>query len=131
VHLAATVLIAAVMSAPWPTHSAISVALSLCGIAGLLYETITIVRMRTQKEYTPVVDDWVWHVILPTSAYGILTLSALLLRASTGWLLFLIAGSALALLFISIRNAWDTVVYIVAGGLDDDPPADAPKSGAS
>ena len=122
VHLAATVLIAAVMSAPWPTHSAVSVALALCGIAGLLYETITIVRMRGQTEYQPVLDDWVWHVILPTAAYAVLTLSALLLRVSTGWLLFLVAGSALSLLFISIRNAWDTVVYIVAGGLDSDQP---------
>jgi hypothetical protein len=52
----------------------------------------------------------------------VLTLSALLLRVSTGWLLFLVAGSALSLLFISIRNAWDTVVYIVAGGLDSDQP---------
>ena len=127
VHLAATVLIACVMSAPWPTHSAVSVALALYGIAGLLYETITIVRMRGQTEYTPVLDDWLWHVILPTAAYAVLTLSALLLRVTTAWLLFLIGGSALSLLFISIRNAWDTVVYIIAGGLD----SDQPKDGAS
>ena len=50
--------------------------------------------------------------------------SALLLRVTTAWLLFLIGGSALSLLFISIRNAWDTVVYIIAGGLDSDPPKD-------
>jgi hypothetical protein len=125
VHLAATVLLAAVMSAPWPSHRAVSVALTLCGIAGLIYETITIVRMRTQTDYTPVRDDWVWHVILPCAAYVALTLSALLLHASTDWLLFLIAGATLSLLFIAIRNAWDTVVYTVTGGLDEpgEPPA--------
>ena len=118
VHLAATVLLAAVMSAPWPSHTAVSVALSLCGIAGLIYETITVVRMRTQTEYAPVREDWVWHAILPGIAYAVLTLAALMLRVSTSWLLFLIAGSTLSLLFISIRNAWDTVVYVVSGELD-------------
>jgi len=132
VHLAATVLLAAVMSAPWPSHFAVSVALALCGIAGLLYESITIARMRHQTEYTPVREDWIWHVILPCVSYAVLTLTALLLRASTGWLLFLIAASTLSLLFIAIRNAWDTVVYIVAGGLDQpsaSPATDQPKDG--
>lgn len=56
--------------------------------------------------------------ILPSGAYIALTLAALFLRASTHVALFVIGGAALALLFIGIHNAWDTVTYIVVGESD-------------
>ena len=40
-------------------------------------------------------------------------LAAMALRRSTDTALFLLGGTALLLLFIGIRNSWDTVTYIV------------------
>ena len=37
---------------------------------------------------------------------------------------FLVASAALALLFIGIHNAWDTVTYIVTSAADDDEKAE-------
>jgi len=116
VHLAAALLISAIMSAPWPSVFGLSVALALCGVPGLAYSATVLYRARRQTVYKPVWEDWIWHVILPCCAYGALTAAALLLRTGTKLGGFVIAGVALALLFIGIHNAWDTVTYLVVTG---------------
>lgn len=112
VHLGAALLISAIMSAPWPSLVAVTIALAVCGIAGIGYCVIVISRARRQKDYKPVFEDWLWHMVLPSSAYAALTLAALSLHTGSRIPLFLIAGAALGLLFIAIHNAWDTVIYI-------------------
>jgi hypothetical protein len=44
--------------------------------------------------------------------YAILALSGLLLLRNAAIGLFVVAGASLALLFIGIHNAWDTVTYV-------------------
>jgi len=112
VHLGAALLISAIMSAPWPSLVAVTIALAVCGIAGIGYCVIVISRARRQKDYKPVFEDWLWHMVLPSCAYAALTLAALSLHTGSRIPLFLIAGAALGLLFIAIHNAWDTVIYI-------------------
>ncbi|HXE52749.1 MAG TPA: hypothetical protein VN541_07020 [Tepidisphaeraceae bacterium] len=114
VHFGGALAISAIMTAPWPTLSAIAVAIGLFGLGGLIYSMIVLRRARRQTLYRPVFEDWLWFVILPFIVYAALVVAAIFLRISTQTALFVIGGAALGLLFIGIHNAWDTVTYVVA-----------------
>ncbi len=113
VHLAAALLVSAIMSAPWPSLKGVSVALTLTGLVGIAYVALVIRRARGQTGYKPVFEDWLWHTMLPLLAYTVLAIAAPLLRSRVVVSLFVVAATALLLLFIGIHNAWDTVTYIV------------------
>jgi hypothetical protein len=117
VHFCAVLLVSAIVSAPWLSLSRVGVALGVCGTAGVVYGVITVWRARLQKGYSPVLEDWIWHAVLPLIAYALLLAAAVLLRRSPEQVLFLVGSTALLLLFIGIHNAWDTVTYIAVGGL--------------
>jgi hypothetical protein len=120
VHFAGALLVSAMMSAPWPSLIPTSVALVLCGLGGLAYGQIVIRRGRRQTGYKPVREDWLWYAVLPSSIYAVLTLAALFLSSATRLALFVIGAAALGLLFMGIRNAWDTVVHMVVADSQDD-----------
>jgi hypothetical protein len=113
VNFAGALLISAIMSAPWPSLFAVSVAIAVCGIPGLAYSAMVIHHARRQKVYQPVWEDWLWYLVLPCCVYAALTLAAFFLRVNTRVGTFVIAGAALALLLIAIHNAWDTVTFII------------------
>jgi hypothetical protein len=111
VHFCAALLIAAILSAPWPVLWAVGVLLGLTGLGGMLYAFIVMRRFQRQNSYEPVLEDWVWYVILPFVAYTALLLSALLLPAFAPYVLFIIAAATVLFLFIGIHNSWDSVTY--------------------
>jgi len=111
VNFSATLLVSAILAAPWHRLGSAGAALAVCGALGCVYSGIVITRAR-HTTYRPTVDDWIWYVILPLIAYLDLLVAALWLQRSPGPALFAIAGAALVLIFAGIRNAWDTVVYI-------------------
>jgi hypothetical protein len=113
VHFAGALLVSALMSAPWPSLTPLSVTLGICGVFGLVYGAIVIRRARTQTEYDPVWEDWLWYAALPCVAYTALIVTSFYLRAHAGIALFEVAAVALALLLIGIHNAWDTVTHLV------------------
>lgn len=113
VHLAAALIVSAIMSAPWGSLVPLSVALGISGLAGLAYSGVVILRARRQTGYKPVWEDWLWYAVLPCVSYAALTVSAAVLRASPELALFAIAAAALGLLLIGIHNAWDTVTHLV------------------
>jgi hypothetical protein len=121
VHFSAVLLVAALLSAPWPSLRSVDVAIGACAFAGLVYGVIVVRRARRQTEYQPVLEDWIWHAALPLVAYGVLTVAAAGLTFAVEDALFAVAASALLLLFIGIHNAWDTVTYLAVG----QPQADA------
>ncbi len=112
VHFCGVLLMSAIISAPWQSRSQPAVALTACGIVGLAYVLMVIRHTRKQGDYAPVFEDWLWHSILPLIAYLSLSLAAIALRGEPGRPLFVIAGSAVLLLFIGIHNAWDAAIYI-------------------
>lgn len=116
VHLSGALLISALMSVPWHSLGTASVALVLCGLAGLCYGFIVIRRARRQSEYAADREDWMWYILIPAVVYGIFTVAALCVPAYPGAALLVIGGCALGLLLIGVRNAWDTVTYVVTGG---------------
>lgn len=128
VHLAGALLVSAVMSAPWPSLLATSVAFGLCGLGGLAYIADVSRRARRQTTYTPVPEDWVWHAIVPGSIYTALAVAAVLLRRLPQVALFVVGGALLGLLVVGIHNAWDTVTFMVVGSLGDAGKEDDPAS---
>jgi hypothetical protein len=130
VHFCAALLTAAVLSAPWPVLAMAGFVLGVGGVAGLVYVVIVMRRARRQTGYVPVLEDWIWHSVLPLIAYAILLVAAFLLQTDPTTILFVIGGIALLLLSIGIHNAWDAVVYLVLqrrqqSGQGEAPAADA------
>ncbi len=120
VHFGGALLISAILSAPWPSLAPASVALAACGLGGLLYVAVAIRRARRQTMYQPVLEDWIWYMILPSSVYAALALAGLLLRTAPQTVLFVVAAASLGLLVIGIHNSWDTVTHLVITTSKDD-----------
>jgi len=114
IHFVAVLLLAAVLSAPWQRFKDPAHVVGATALAGVVYVFIVLLRMRRQSGYKPVLEDWVWHQILPMIAYVTLFVSAAGLSHDQPWALFSIGAASLLLLFVGIHNAWDTVAYVVA-----------------
>jgi hypothetical protein len=112
IHFGAVLLLSGILSAPWRGLGIPAVLMAACGFMGIVY-TILVVRRARRTTYRPVLEDWLFHAVLPAIAYGLLASAALALRASTHTALFVIATATLLLLFIGIHNAWDTATYVV------------------
>jgi len=114
IHFVAVLLLAAVLSAPWQRFKDPAHVVGATAIAGVVYVLIVLRRMRRQSGYKPVLEDWVWHQILPLIAYVTLCVGAAGLSHEQAWALFAIGAAGLLLLFVGIHNAWDTVAYVVS-----------------
>ena len=119
-HLGGSLLVSALMTAPWHSIFPASMALAVYGLTGLGYCAIVGRRARRQTVYKPVLEDWLWHAILPCVVYAAIALAAVFLRTFVQPTLFVIGAGALGLLLVGIHNAWDTVVYMVTIGFDGD-----------
>ena len=113
-HFVAVLLLAAVLSAPWTRLKDPAHVVGATALAGIVYVLVVLRRMRRQSGYTPVLEDWIWHQILPMIAYATLFVGAAGLSHDQPWALFAIGAAALLLLFVGIHNAWDTVAYVVS-----------------
>ncbi len=78
----------------------------------MTYLVIVVRRARRQTDYNPVLEDWLWHTVLPLVSYTALVVAAILLPGNPVPTLFVIGAVTVLLLFISIHNAWDTVTYV-------------------
>jgi hypothetical protein len=112
VHFCAVLLLAAILSAPWPGVASAGTALAVCGVLGVLYGLIVIRHALHQTDYEMVLEDWIWHCSLPIVGYAMLFGAAITLQRHVAASLFAIAGTSLLLLFVGIHNAWDAVTYI-------------------
>jgi hypothetical protein len=118
VHFCAALLVSAVLSAPWPTLSSAALVLGVAGVVGVGYVALVNRRAHRQTGYQPVFEDWLWHVALPLVAYVTLLAAALALGRHATVALFMVAATALLLLFIGIHNSWDTVTYVALSRLE-------------
>ena len=125
VHFCAALLVSALFSTPWHGLGGPSVAVGICGIMGLVYSIAVLRRAMRQKDYKPVLEDWVWHTALPFLAYAGLFLAGMLLGRDPVDTLFIVGGAALLLVFVGIHNAWDTVTYVMAQRARDRVPRSA------
>ncbi len=112
VHFSVALLVAAILSAPWPALWNAGLLLGLSGLGGVTYVVIVVRRARRQTDYQPVLEDWLWHTVFPLISYTALVVAAIVLLGNPAPALFVIAAVTLLLLFTGIHNAWDTVTYL-------------------
>lgn len=112
VHFCAAFLIAAILSAPWQVLWLPGLLLGIAGLGGVAYVIITLRRTRHQSAYQLVLEDWIWHILLPFAAYAALFVATITLSGSPVPTLFVIGAVTILLLFIGIHNSWDTVTYL-------------------
>ena len=112
VHFCLALLVAAILSAPWQGLALAATLLGLTGLGGIAYIVIVLRRLRRQTLYEPVLEDWLWHVLLPLTAYTVLAVAGIMLAINPVLALFGIGGATVLLVFIGIHNAWDNVTYI-------------------
>jgi len=112
VHFCAALLVSAIFSAPWHGLGPPGVAVAVAGACGFAYSVAVLRRALRQRDYKPVLEDWIWHAALPMIAYAALVHAGIQLARVSSDALFVVGGSVLLLVFIGIHNAWDTVMYV-------------------
>jgi hypothetical protein len=113
-HFCGVLLIAALMTIPGQTAASLALCVGATGLAGLVLSTWVVVQARRQSSYSPVLSDWIWHVVMPLIAYASVVAAAVVLARRPAVALDMVAAASLLILFIGIRNAWDAAVWIAA-----------------
>jgi hypothetical protein len=113
VHFCTALLVSAILSAPWHGASTPGIAVTLAGLGGLLYAIAVVRRALRQRDYQPVLEDWIWHAVLPSAAHAALVLAGLRVAGESEGALFVVGAATLLLVFVGIHNAWDTVIYVM------------------
>src|SRR2546423_1240535 len=131
VHFCIVLFISAVLSAPWPKWTSVATIVWVSGALGIVYTMIVIRRSRRTTLYKPVLEDWIWHTVMPLIAYTAMVAAAGLLALTSTLGMVGTAAAALLLLFIGIHNAWDSATYIALNIKQGQQPAkNAPPPGA-
>ncbi|HEY8412616.1 MAG TPA: hypothetical protein VIK76_14490 [Pyrinomonadaceae bacterium] len=111
VHFGIVLLLSAIGSMPWRGFGYVCLVWGIIGVAAMAYTVLVLRRMRTQRAYKPVFEDWLFHALLPFVAYVMLTVSGFIARSHARRGLFFVGAATLLLLFVGIHNAWDAVTY--------------------
>ena len=111
-HFCGVLLLSAVLAIPHQTAASLALCVGGAAVAGLALSAWVAVQARRQSAYRPVLSDWIWHVAMPIAAYATAAAAAVVLLRRPEAALDLVAAATLLLLFISIRNAWDSAVWI-------------------
>jgi hypothetical protein len=113
VHFTAVLTLAAFLCVPGMNALALAIGLCLFGITGLAYVALITWKIAHRVgDYRPVLEDWVFNVILPAASYGALLGMGLLLGRAPAPALYGVAGAAVVLLVTGIHNAWDIAVWM-------------------
>jgi hypothetical protein len=62
-------------------------------------------------DYIPVLEDWIWNVILPALCFGALLSVAFLFSTVPKQSLYGVAAAVMLLMIVGIHNAWDIAVW--------------------
>jgi len=112
VHFCAVLLIAAFIAMPGQTAGSMSLCLTISAVAGFVYAIRVMLLARRTKGYTPVLEDWIWHAVLPIFSYSCLIVAGITMSWQPGLSLYFVGAIALLLLFTGIHNAWDAAVFM-------------------
>ena len=127
VHFICVLLIGSIISAPWESLLDVAIVMGLFGLAGVVYTGVVTRRASRTVQYKPVMEDWIFHAVLPFVAYLLIMGAALALTRFDTPALFTIATASLLLLVVGVHNAWDTVTFIALDmpGYEEAPRRDA------
>ena len=112
VHFGAVLALAAYLTMPHHTVASLSFGLGFAGLAGLIYvATIAMGIHRLRGDYAPVLEDWLWNVILPALCFCALLTLAFLFSSKPKQCPYGIAAAIMLLMIVGIHNAWDIAVW--------------------
>lgn len=117
VHFGTALLVSALLCAPWRSLAYPAVVIAAIGLYGIVYVLRIMHWTRQLSTYVADLEDWIWYTILPFAGYAAISGGAIGLPFDPVQALFALAGGALLLVFVGIRNAWDIVTYIASGKL--------------
>ena len=126
VHFTLALVLSAMMCVPWPGYGPLRATLGVVAVCALIYSAVVLRRALGQRTYTPVFEDWLWHIILPFVAYFLVLACALFFGRGEAWELFAVAAATVLLVCIGIHNAWDTVTWLTISAIKNDAPAAKP-----
>jgi len=112
-HLAAVLMVAALVRVPWPIPELAPWACGTVGLGGLIYMCLLVVRMLHQSAYTMDNEDRFFHVLLPFLGYGAVAAAGGVAVSHFELSLFGLGLGSLVLLFDGIHNAWDSIAWQV------------------
>ncbi len=116
-HFCAALLVSVILAAPWMRLLGPSILIAIAGCYGAVYVARVGLRMmRMRSTYLPRFDDWFWYTVVPLAAYLAILAAAILLQSRPRPALFILAAGTALLIFVGIRNAWDTVTFIAVEG---------------
>ncbi len=122
VHFGTVLALSAFLSVPHQNLTSLSLGLGVTGMGTLIYTGVIVLNIRRfASNYAPVLEDWIWHAILPTAVYGSLFAMAFFIWRRPQQTTYGIAASLTLLLFIGIHNAWDVAVSVTVQKKKDDP----------
>jgi hypothetical protein len=112
VHFGAVLALAAYVTMPRHTAVSLSLGLGVVGLAGLIYiATIAAAIHRMKGDYIPVLEDWIWNVILPALCFSVLLSTAFLFSTRPKQCPYGVAAAIMLLMIVGIHNAWDIAVW--------------------
>src|SRR5256886_6870919 len=113
VHFGTALLIAALLSAPWPALWTAAFLLGLAGLGGVSFVLIVLWEVRHRLVgYQLVRSDWLWYTPLPLISYTALVVASILPPIFPVPVLFSIAAATLLLPFLWMHNALAVATYI-------------------
>jgi hypothetical protein len=115
VHFATVLGLSCFASMPHQNVTALSLGFGSTATGLLIYTAaITANVRRFSHQYVPVLEDWIWHVILPALVYCVLLAMAFFLWREPRESMYGIASALVLLLFVGIHNSWDVAVSVTA-----------------
>ena len=112
VHFGMALIVSVLVCAPWKTIDIPAAILSAVGFCGVIYIGIIARRMGSGQDiYQPLLENWLFYVVLPLAAYAVLTSTLFVAPSHPDEMLYGVGAAALLLLLIGIHNAWNNVVY--------------------
>jgi hypothetical protein len=112
VHFGAVLALAAYLTMPRHTVMSLSLGLGAVGAAGLVYlGTVAATIARMKGDYIPVLEDWIWNVILPACCFAALLIMGILFASRPNPCLYGVAAAIILLMIVGIHNAWDIAVW--------------------
>jgi hypothetical protein len=110
--LAITFLISALALAPKLSPEAHRWTMGAVGVWGLIYTTPSALKLTREREVVSHWSDMWFYGLLPVAIYLVLTLAITVWTLPQDVACRLTALSLLAILMLSVRNAWDLVTWI-------------------
>jgi hypothetical protein len=121
VHFGTVLGLSCFVSVPHQNVIFLSLGFGATAVGLLLYTGVITRHMRGfSVSYVPVLEDWIWHVILPAVVYCAFLAMAFLLWREPRDSMYGIAAALLLLLFIGIHNSWDVAVSVTVQNKKDE-----------